>query len=136
MVRVDNSTILLSAVLAGWLMGLLSWLIKAARDTISQVVIVWFITSVIGLSHLHRSIVGTVEVVAGLWSSSGIPVRELFRFLLWATLGNALGSGLFVALIQSQPFRQTQRRRPRSGHRGRSRRTRHQRDVRSSEQDE
>ena len=100
MVKYDSSTILLSAVLAGWLMGLLSWLIKAARDTISQVVIVWLITSVIGLSHLHHSIVGTVEVVAGMWSSSGIPIRELFRFLLWATLGNALGGGLFVALIK------------------------------------
>jgi formate/nitrite transporter FocA (FNT family) len=32
--------ILLSGVLAGWLMGLLSWLGAAGRDTISQIVIV------------------------------------------------------------------------------------------------
>ena len=33
--------IFLSAILAGWLMGLLSWLVAAGRDTISQIVIVW-----------------------------------------------------------------------------------------------
>src|SRR4051812_19358540 len=31
--------IFLSAVLAGWLMGLLSWLVAASRDTIGQIVL-------------------------------------------------------------------------------------------------
>jgi formate/nitrite transporter FocA (FNT family) len=41
--------IFLSAVLAGWLMGLLSWMVVAGRDTISQIVIVWMVTTAIGL---------------------------------------------------------------------------------------
>ena len=49
-------TILLSGILAGWLMGLLSWLVAAGRDTISQIVIVWLVTTTIGIGHLHHSI--------------------------------------------------------------------------------
>ncbi|MEP6585007.1 MAG: formate/nitrite transporter family protein, partial [Ginsengibacter sp.] len=34
-------TLLLSAALAGWMMGLLAWLVAAARETISQIVIIF-----------------------------------------------------------------------------------------------
>ena len=44
-----NST-LLSGVLAGWLMGLRSWLVAAGRDTISQIVMVWLVTTAIGFA--------------------------------------------------------------------------------------
>ena len=47
--RPPGWVIFLSGVLAGWLMGLLSWLVAAAADTISQIVLVWLIATVIGL---------------------------------------------------------------------------------------
>ena len=43
-----TNVILLSGILAGWLMGLVSWLVAAVRDTISQIVLTWMITTVIG----------------------------------------------------------------------------------------
>jgi formate/nitrite transporter FocA (FNT family) len=89
-----------SAVLAGWLMGLLSWLVAAARDTISQIVLVWIIATVIGLTGLPHVVVGSVEVLAGLYSRQGVEVGDYGRFLLWTTLGNALGGSFFVALIK------------------------------------
>ncbi|MFL6196638.1 MAG: formate/nitrite transporter family protein [Thermoanaerobaculia bacterium] len=92
--------ILLSAVLAGWLMGLLSWLVAASRDTIGQIFIVVAVTTAIGLAHLHHSIVGTAEVLAGVFSGRGATLADFGAFLLWATLGNILGGTLFVALIK------------------------------------
>lgn len=92
--------ILFSAILAGWLMGLLSWLVTAARDTISQIVIVLIVTSAIGLSHLHHSIVGSTEVLAGLFARQGVAAMDFFHFLLWTTLGNAIGGIVFVALLK------------------------------------
>jgi formate/nitrite transporter FocA (FNT family) len=92
--------IFLSAVLAGWLMGLLSWLVSAARDTISQVVIVWLVTLTIGLAGLHHVIAGTVEVLSGAFSGQGISGGDFGKFLLWATLGNIVGGVLFVALVK------------------------------------
>ncbi len=93
-------TILLSAILAGWLMGMVSWLVAASRDTISQIVIVWLVTTAIGFSHLHHSIVGSVEVLAGLFAGQGITLAQFGHFLLWATLGNSIGGAVFVALVK------------------------------------
>lgn len=92
--------ILASAILAGWMMGLLSWLVTASRDTISQVLIVWLVTTAIGLAHLHHSIVGSVEVLAGLFANQGITLADYGHFQLWTTLGNAAGGLVFVALIK------------------------------------
>ncbi|MCR9232643.1 MAG: formate/nitrite transporter family protein [bacterium] len=92
--------ILLSGMLAGWLMGLLSWLVYAGRDTISQIVIVFLITSVIGLGHLHHCIVGSVEVLAGVFADPGTTLADYGNFLLWTTAGNALGGVIFVSLLK------------------------------------
>jgi len=92
--------ILLSGVLAGWLMGLASWLVAAGRDTISQIVLVWLVTTAIGLCHLHHAIVGTVEVLAGIFAGQGITWAHFGHFLLWSTLGNAFGGFFFVSVIK------------------------------------
>ncbi|MCB0107722.1 MAG: formate/nitrite transporter family protein [Caldilineaceae bacterium] len=92
--------ILLSGVLAGWMMGLLSWLVTAGRDTISQVVLIWLVTAAIGFSGLHHSIVGSAEVLAGIFAGQGTTWLDFGHFLLWATLGNAIGGVFFVALIK------------------------------------
>jgi formate-nitrite transporter family protein len=99
---VDHSgpTILLSAVLAGWLMGLLSWVVAAGRDTISQIVVVWMVTSAIGLGHLHHAVLGSVEVLAGVFASRGASLGDFGHFLFWTTLGNIIGGSFFVALLK------------------------------------
>jgi formate/nitrite transporter FocA (FNT family) len=103
--------IFLSGVLAGWMMGLLSWLVAAARDTISQIFVVWLITTTIGFLGLHHSIVGTVEVLAGLFAGQGITPADFGHFLLWTTLGNSVGGVVFVAAIKySHVIRSGQRR--------------------------
>ena len=88
------------AVLAGWLMGLLSWLVAAARDTISRLFFVWIIAASIGLAHLPHSIAGTVEVLMALFSGAGVTPLDYLRFLLAATVGNAIGGAIFVALLK------------------------------------
>lgn len=92
--------ILLSAMLAGWMMGLLSWLVTAGRDTISQIFFVWLVTVGIGFGHLHHSIAGTVEVLAGVFSGQGVGFLGFGHFLFWTTLGNAVGGVFFVALFK------------------------------------
>jgi formate/nitrite transporter FocA (FNT family) len=82
------------------LMGLLSWLVAAGRDTISQIVLVWLITTAIGFAGLHHVVLGTIEVLAGAFAGQEIGPADFGRFLLWATLGNILGGTIFVALIK------------------------------------
>lgn len=91
---------LLSALLAGWLMGLLSWLVAAAEDSISRIVMVWLVTGAIGIAHLHHCIIGTVEVVGGIIATGEVTVGQFGRFLLLSTLGNAAGGAVFVAAVK------------------------------------
>lgn len=95
-----SQAIFLSALLAGWLMGLVSWLVAAGRDTISQIVMVWLVTTSIGFAGLHHVILGSVEVFAGAFSGQDVGASEVARFLLWATLGNIVGGVVFVAVLK------------------------------------
>jgi formate-nitrite transporter family protein len=92
--------LLFSGVLAGWLMGLVSWLVTAARETVSQILIILIVTGTIGFAHLHHAIAGSAEVLSGLFAGQSITWGDFGYFLLWATLGNILGGGLLVALIK------------------------------------
>lgn len=91
---------LASAVFAGWLMGLLSWLVIAARETISQIVFVWIVGASLGLGPLHHSITGTIEVATAFLAGAGASAGDLGSFILWSTLGNAIGGVAFALLIR------------------------------------
>jgi formate/nitrite transporter FocA (FNT family) len=91
--------LVLSGILAGWLMGLASWAVAAGRDTISQIVLIWMFTSAIGLTHAHHAVLGTTEVVAGIFAGYNT-WQQYGHFLLFATLGNAIGGAIFVALLK------------------------------------
>jgi len=92
--------ILGSGILAGWLMGLLSWLITSAQETISRILLVGLITTVIGIGGLHHSIVGSIEVFTAVLTSSSITWTDYFIVQMWATLGNIIGGVVFVALLK------------------------------------
>lgn len=96
----SNPVIFGSAVLAGWLMGLVSWLVTSAQDTISRIVIIFLVTTVIGLGRLHHCVVGSIELIAGIISSDELGITDYVRVQLFATLGNIVGGVGFVALIK------------------------------------
>lgn len=99
---VDHSwwIIILSALLTGWLMGLLSWLVSAAGDAMSRIVFVGLIASVIAFAHLHHAISGSGEVLMGLWAGDELQWSDGWRFLVWTTLGNAVGGVAFAGVIR------------------------------------
>jgi formate-nitrite transporter family protein len=92
--------IALSGIFAGWLMGLLSWLVTASRDTISQVLFAWLIGTTIGLGRLHHAITGSLEVLAGMLAGATIILTDFGYFLIWTTLGNIIGGVIFAVLIR------------------------------------
>ena len=90
---------LLGAILAGWLMGLLSWLARAARDTVSLILIIVIVTGAIGYARLPHSIAGTMEVLSGVLSGE-TPIRAFGVFLIWSTVGSVIGGTVFVTLLR------------------------------------
>ena len=103
-VNYDFSTILVSAILAGWLMGLLSWLVTSSKESIGEIIIIYLITAVMGFTGLHHSIIGNIEIFAGMLVSPEIDFFIYLKTLTTALLGNALGASIFVALLKYRAF--------------------------------
>ena len=99
-VFIAMAVILIAGIFAGWLMGLLAWLVTAAQETISRIFIIWIITATIGILHLPHSIAGNVEVLFGLLISTEIGFIDYVQFLTMATIGNVLGGAIFVGLLK------------------------------------
>lgn len=93
--------IVLSGGTAGWLMGLLSWLVVAARETVSQLLFVWMVGTLIGLAGLHHSITGAAEVLCALLVGETVGAGGALHFLVWATVGNIIGSLLFAFTVRA-----------------------------------
>lgn len=100
----DLNVIFVSAILAGWLMGLLSWLLTSSDSTISRILVIYIITAVIGAMGLHHSIVGNIEVFSGLIVSKNITMIDYLSFQGIAIVGNAIGGVVFVALLKYKAF--------------------------------
>lgn len=96
----DLGWLFVAGILAGWLMGLLAWLITAAQETVSRLFIIWLVTASIGILHLPHSIAGNVEVLFGVFVSPEVSVLDYVKFLALATVGNAVGGTVFVGILK------------------------------------
>lgn len=100
----SSLVIFLSAITAGWLMGVLTWLLSSIVNSITRIVIIFMITAIIGFGGFHHSIVGNIEVFGGLLYSDAISIIDYLRFLGLALLGNGVGGAIVVALFKYRVF--------------------------------
>ncbi|MFB6207292.1 MAG: formate/nitrite transporter family protein [Haloglomus sp.] len=91
--------IFVSAVIAGWLMGLVTWLVAGCQDTMSRIFVVIIVTAGIGFAPFHHALLGTTEVLSAVLLGSSISLVEFGHFLVWTTAGNIVGGSVFVALL-------------------------------------
>jgi len=96
--------LLLSAVFAGWLMGLLTWLLNSTLEVFTRIVIIIIITGTIGFVGFHHSIVGSIEVFAAYLYSDEISITDYFSFLFLTLLGNGIGGAIVVGLFKYRIF--------------------------------
>lgn len=89
--------ILLSGIVAGWLMGLVTWLVAASRDTIGQIAVILVVTATIGFGPFHHVILGTTEVLSAMFLGTGVTLGQFVHFLVPTTVGNVIGGAVFVA---------------------------------------
>lgn len=108
LVSYSDLTLIVSAILAGWLMALGGWLILASPPAINQIVCIYIVTFLIGLGGLHHSIAGAVEMFTALFISDQFSLAEAIRFVSLAMVGNLIGGSVFVALLNYGHIRKTQ----------------------------
>ncbi len=98
-----------SALLAGWLMALGAWLIKATSSALSQMASIYIVTFIIGIGGLHHSIAGSVEIFTAYLISDNFSIPQVIRFVVITIFGNMVGGSIFVALLNYGHIRETQK---------------------------
>ncbi len=100
----DAWLLFLSAVMAGWLMGLLTWLLQSTESSLTRMVIIFMITGVIGFIGFHHSIVGNIEAFAAYLYADSVSVWDYLWFLILALVGNGVGGAVVVGLFKYRIF--------------------------------
>jgi len=101
MLKYSVGATLISSIMAGWLMGMLSWLLSSAQDTFSRVVMIFLVTFLISIAGLHHCIVGSIEVFMAFFAEANkITLGEFLKFQGLATLGNIIGGVFLVAMVK------------------------------------
>src|SRR5919202_1761940 len=93
---------LLSAVVAGALMTLMTWFVEgAAESTGIRIAMSWIVGALIALGTFNHAIVSTIELVFGMRYGADIDVGQLLANLGLSTGGNVLGGLLLVTFARS-----------------------------------
>lgn len=86
-----------SAIMAGWLIALMVWLLPAAETARVGVIII--ITYLVGLGGFSHIIAGSTLVFYALVDGSASPATALVSFFLPTLIGNIIGGVAFVAVL-------------------------------------
>ena len=87
-----------SAIVTGFLLALVAWLVEAADHAIGQIAVVYAITLLVGLGGFDHCIATTVEAFSALLEGP-LGFGDFFGWLAITTVGNIAGGVLIVAAI-------------------------------------
>lgn len=94
---------LIKAMLAGWLIALMVWLIPGAGP--SRLFLILIITYVVALGHFSHSVAGSVEAAYHLFRGGFGLDGYLTHFLIPTVIGNTIGGVSLVAILNHVPLR-------------------------------
>ena len=92
---------LVKAVLAGWLIALMVWLIPGAGP--ARLWLILIITYVVAIAHFSHIIAGSVEAAFNVFVGQIRPVEYVTRFLVPTLIGNTIGGVSLVAIFNHVP---------------------------------
>ena len=93
---------LVTGGLAGWLIGLMVWLLPSAHTGRAPIIIL--LTYVIAICQFPHIIAGSVEAAYGVFIGHATFGDYLWRFLIPTFLGNAAGGTILAALLNHAPL--------------------------------
>ena len=94
---------LIKAILAGWLIALMVWLIPGAGP--ARLWMILIITYVVAIAHFSHIIAGSVEAAFNVFVGHIRPLEYVTRFLVPTLIGNTLGGVSLVAILNHAPVR-------------------------------
>jgi len=94
----SSSHIFWSAVIGGWLIALVAWLVTASHWTIGQIAVIWLLTFVVGIGRFSHCIASSAEIMAAVFAGS-LPFHRYLYWLGLAVAGNIFGGVTIVTLL-------------------------------------
>jgi formate/nitrite transporter FocA (FNT family) len=93
---------LLRAVLAGWLIALMAWMLPSARS--ARFFVILLLTFVVALCSLPHIVAGSVEAAYAVLTGTASVAQYLGDFLVPTLVGNTIGGVALVALLNHAPL--------------------------------
>jgi formate-nitrite transporter family protein len=93
---------LLKAVLAGWLIALMAWLLPSARG--ARLFVILLLTFVVALGSLSHIVAGSVEAAYAVFHGHATVRDYAIGFLAPTLIGNTIGGVTLVALLNHAPL--------------------------------
>ena len=88
-----------SAVIGGWIIALVAWLVSGSHSITGSVMLIWFLTFVVGMGGFAHCIATSGEILASILNHQ-LAASRYFLWLLLATLGNIVGGVLLVTFLE------------------------------------
>ncbi len=98
-VDVGESHVFWSAVIGGWIIALVAWLVSGSHSITGSVMLIWLLTFLVGLGHFAHCIASSGEILAAVLQREG-GVSQYFWWLLAAVSGNITGGVVIVTLLE------------------------------------
>ncbi len=93
------ATIFWSAVMGGWIIATMAWLVSGSHSITGSVMIIWMLAFVVGLGNFAHCIAASGEVFAAILTGHA-PWLAFPRWLLPAVAGNICGGVGMVTLLE------------------------------------
>jgi formate/nitrite transporter FocA (FNT family) len=88
-----------SAVVGGWIIAMVAWLVSGSHSITGSVALIWSLTFVVGLGHFAHCIAASGEILAAVLSHK-LAALAYLRWLSLAVSGNILGGVVLVTLLE------------------------------------
>lgn len=87
-----------SAVVGGWIIALVAWVVSASQWTVGQVVMIWFLTFLVGAGRFAHCIATSGEILVAAIDGA-VSAGDFLAWLGLALAGNVVGGVGIVALL-------------------------------------
>ena len=98
----DFGATLVRAILSGWIIALMAWLLPSARS--SRFFVIVFLTYLVGLGGFTHIVAGSVEAAYSVLSGDATFAQYCFDFIAPTLIGNTIGGVALVALLNHAPL--------------------------------
>ena len=92
---------LLRAILAGWLIALMVWLLPSAGT--ARILVIGLLTWLVGFARLSHIVAGSAEAAYGVITGGADIADYLLKFLAPTLIGNIIGGVALVAILNHAP---------------------------------